>query len=392
MFKIMVLNKISEQGLSQLPSNLYKISDNFTEPNAILVRSADMHQLKIPESVLMVGRAGVGVNNIPVAYLTDRGVPVFNTPSANSNAVRELVIAAMLLASRNICSAWNFINELNLSDEDLTREVEQSKSRFVGTELAGKTLGVIGLGNVGVKVANAAIALGMRVIGYDTFMNVERAWELSANVEKAASLDSLYAQADYLTIHVTLSKETAGFINHQALNSMKKGVVILNFSRTEIVDNSALNDALHKEKIGFYVSDFPTVALKNHPRVIFLPHLGASTKEAEENCAIMIVRQMRQFLETGSLCNSVNFPSLITPLPPGQNRIVIVNRNIPNMVAQITAKFGGAGVNINHLANVSRETIAYTLVDINADIENGLIDEIAAINGVLNIRIIPEIK
>lgn len=386
MFKINVLNKISEKGLTQLPAELYQTASDLIKPDAILLRSADMHSMDIPSSLLFVGRAGVGVNNIPIAELTKRGIPVFNTPSANSNAVRELVIAGMLLASRNICQAWNFLSQLDSTGDELNKKVEQSKSQFIGTELAGKTLGVIGLGNIGVKVANAALALGMKVIGYDNYINTERAWELSSHVEKAPSLNYLYSHADYISVHVTLTNETKEFINKDAIDLMRAGTIILNFSRGEVVDHGALADALNEHKIGAYVSDFPTAELQHHPRVIYLPHLGASTKEAEENCAVMIVKQMRQYLEVGSITNSVNFPSIDAPLVPGHMRIAITNQNIPNMVAQITSKLGALEVNISHLANVSRDDIAYTLLDINQHVDSNLLHDIASINGVLTVR------
>lgn len=391
-FKIKTLNNISVKGLSHFPTDLYQIANNVTDPDAILVRSADMHNITIPKSVLMIGRAGVGVNNIPIDELTQRGIPVFNTPGANANAVRELVIACMLMASRNICQAWNFVNRLELSGDELTREVEQSKNQFIGTELAGKTLGIIGLGNVGVKVANAAIALGMRIIGFDNSIHVDRAWELSSHVERARSLHYLFNEADFISVHVPLTDATDKIINADAIKAMKSGVVMLNFSRDEIVDDKALLAALNEKKIAAYVSDFPKSELKNHPNVLYLPHIGASTKEAEENCAVMIVKQTREFLENGNITNSINFPTLEIPLIQNTIRVAIANKNIPNMVAQITSLLGAANINIASLANTSKNDIAYTIVDINQDMDNILLQQMENIDGVLHVRKIRNIN
>lgn len=386
MFKIQTLNAIATIGLEHFPRELYEIASELQQPDAILLRSHVIQEHTIPDSIKVVGRAGAGVNNIPVTALTQRGIPVLNTPGANANAVRELVIAGMLLASRHICQAWNYVNHLTSTGEMLEKEVELGKKQFVGFELMGKTLGVIGLGSVGVKVANAAINLGMRVIGYDPTITVSRAWELSANVQQAHSIDDLLMESDFVSFHVPLIEATKNMINYSRLAVMKSGVVILNFAREGIIDNQALLEAMLENKVLAYVSDFPCAILRSHPRVISLPHLGASTKEAEENCAVMIVKQVRDYLENGAIMHSVNFPSVeVSPLYSG-TRLAIVNANIPNMVAQISAKLAVAGLNITSLLNKSRDDIAYTLIDVNAEIQAIVLHEIASIQGVVQLR------
>lgn len=386
MFKIQTLNTIATSGLNQFPREIYEVASEIQHPDAILVRSHVMHDMSITDSVKAIGRAGAGINNIPTEMLTKRGIPVFNTPGANANAVRELVIAGMLLASRNICQAWNYVNHLESTGEQLDKEVEQGKKQFVGFELMGKTLGVIGLGSVGVKVANAAINLGMRVIGYDPTISVNRAWELSANVQQAYSIDDLLMEADFVSFHVPLIPETKHMINHSRLQIMKPGVVLLNFAREGIIDNQALSDALNEKKVFAYVSDFPTTELKNHPRVVSLPHLGASTSEAEENCAIMIVKQIRDYLENGSIINSANFPTVEVSAHNTGTRLAIVNANVPNMVAQISSKLAQAELNILSLLNKSRNDIAYTLIDVHSEISDKILHEINKIEGVIQIR------
>jgi D-3-phosphoglycerate dehydrogenase len=356
------------------------------DPDAILVRSQDMHKIKIPDSVKAVGRAGAGVNNIPIADLTNKGVPVLNTPGANSNAVRELVIAGMLLASRNIYQAWDYVRNLSGPDEEINKRVEKDKKQFVGFELLGKTLGIIGLGNVGVKVANAAINLGMKVIGFDPTISVNRAWELSANVEQAHNLIDIFLKSDFVTIHVPLSKETKNLIDAEKLNCTTKGLVLLNFSREGIVNTVDLEQALNDKKILSYVTDFPSEHLIKHPNVVSLPHLGASTHEAEENSANMIVRQIRDLLENGNINNSVNFPNLEMPFNNAKVRLAVVNANVPNMVAQISSCLASVDINIISLINKSRDAIAYTLVDINSDVPNSVEKQISDIKGVIHVR------
>lgn len=390
MFKIQTLNAIAAVGLDQLPHEKYEIATDISHPDAILLRSHDLHHMKIPASVKVIGRAGAGVNNIPVAALTKLGIPVLNTPGANANAVRELVLAGMLLACRNICQAWNFVRDLKANE--LEKEVEQAKKQFVGFELQGKTLGVIGLGSVGVKVANAALHLGMQVVGYDPTISVNRAWELSANVTQARSLDELLMKADFVSFHVPLIEETKHMINASRLAIMKPNVVILNFARDAIVDNDAILTALNHKKVRAYVSDFPNALLKDHPQVISLPHLGASTFEAEDNCARMIVQQVRDFLEQGSITHSVNFPAIDMPQAPNSVRLAIVNENVPNMVAQISSQLANAKLNIISLVNKSREEIAYTLIDVPTTINVALLKTISEIQGVIQVRQLPRMQ
>lgn len=387
MFKIQTLNTISKNGLRLFPDDQYSIADEITDPDAILVRSHAIHELPLPSSLKVIGRAGAGVNNIPVARCTEIGIPVFNTPGANANAVRELVIAGMFLASRNICQAWQYVNQLQQSDSAaLDKQIENDKKQFVGFEVYGKTLGVIGLGSIGVKVANTAISLGMEVIGYDPTITVNRAWELSANVKQARSIEDLLKEADFITLHVPLNDDTRHLLNSQRIALLKKNAVLLNFARDGIIDNDALLSALNANKIHAYVTDFPDVTLKNHPRVISLPHLGASTLEAEENCAVMIAKQVRDFLENGTITYSVNFPSLDMPTNDQCHRISIVNANVPNMVAQMSAKVAVDKQNIVSLLNKSRDDIAYTLIDVNHPVSDILLKEIASIEGVRQVR------
>ena len=389
MFKIQTLNTIATLGLQQLPPERYQVAAELTSPDAIIVRSTSMLELQLAPSVQVIGRAGAGVNNIPVAALTKQGIPVLNTPGANANAVRELVIAGMLLASRHICQAWSYVTQLKLEDAALEKQVEQDKKQFAGFELMGKTLGLVGLGAVGVKVANAALSLGMRVIGYDPTITVNRAWELSAEVQQAQSLDELLSAADFISFHVPLTSATKNMIAASQFDKMKPSVVLLNFARDGILDNEALLKALNAKKIFAYVNDFPTAALKNHPQVIALPHLGASTREAEENCAVMIVKQIQVFLETGNISHSVNFPAVEMPRHAMETRLAIVNANVPNMVAQISAKLASAGLNIISLLNRSREDLAYTLIDINKEASVAILKEIEAIAGVIRLRQLP---
>lgn len=386
MFKIQTLNSIAAIGLTQFPREHYEIAVDTQQPDAIIVRSQNMHEMTLAPSVKVVGRAGAGVNNIPVDHLTKLGIPVLNTPGANANAVRELVIAGMLLASRNICQAWNYVSHLETAAGSMDKQIEQDKKQFVGFELMGKTLGVVGLGSIGVKVANAAIGLGMHVVGYDPTITVNRAWELSSEVKQARNIDELLAEADFVTFHIPLNDDTKNIMNSSRLHAIRPGVVILNFSREGIIDNQALAGALNEKKIYAYVTDFPCSELKNHARVISLPHLGASTKEAEENCAVMIVKQVREFLELGAITNSVNFPTIEVPQNNTDARIAVTNANVPNMVAQISSKIAAAQLNIISLVNKSRDDIAYTLIDVNKPASEALLREIADIIGVIQVR------
>jgi len=386
-FKIQTLNNISRNGLDRLPANLYRVANDIGEADALLVRSADMHKSPIPRSVKAVARAGAGVNNIPVAELSARGVPVFNAPGANANAVKELVVAGMLLAARNLADALGFVRDLK-SGDDLDHRVEAEKKRFVGSELAGKTLGVVGLGAIGVKVANAAYALGMRVLGFDPHMTVEGAWQLSSEVAKAGSLAELFAASDYITFHVPLNDRTRGIFGAQALASVRPGVVLLNFAREGIVDPAVLREGLADGRIGRYVSDFPDADLLGNARVIALPHLGASTGEAEENCAVMVVDQLRDFLEHGNVRHSVNFPET-RMARTGLARICVANQNRPNMIGQLSHVLGEAGVNIAQMHNASRADLAYSLIDVDTPVPDTLLAAIAAIDGILSVRVIP---
>lgn len=388
MFKIQTLNNISPLGLDRLPRGSYEVAGEIANPDAVLVRSADMHKLDIAASIKAIGRAGAGTNNIPVAAMSQRGVPVFNAPGANANAVKELVLAGLLLAARNIPQALDFVRKLDGDDHALHKQVEDGKKKFVGFELPGRTLGVIGLGAIGVKLANTAIELGMEVYGYDPAMTVQNAWKLDSRVKQALSVDDLVAKSQFISVHVPLLEATRGLINAERLKLMKKQGVILNFARAEIVDDAAVVAALDAGTLHAYVCDFPSNALKGNPRVIATPHLGASTGEAEDNCAVMVAEQIREFLELGNVRNSVNFPEAVMPLLPGKARLTVVNANVPNMVGQITTALAKHNLNIADLLNKSRGDIAYTLVDIDSAIGEDVIAEIEAIQGVLKVRVI----
>lgn len=385
MYKILTLNNISAAGLERLPRDGYEIASEIQHPDGILLRSFKMHDMEIPSALKAVGRAGAGVNNIPVEKLSGRGIPVFNAPGANANAVKELVLAGMLLASRSICQAWDFSRQLEGSDDEINKQVEKGKKQFAGFELPGRTLGVIGLGAIGRLVANTAQSLGMRVIGYDPNITVEGAWKLKTEVEKAAGIDDLLAKSDYVTFHVPLVEATRHMINAERLKLMKKDVVILNFARGGIVDDEAVSAAIKNGQVHAYVCDFPSNLLKSHDRVIALPHLGASTIEAEENCAIMVAEQVRNYLENGNVVNSVNFPQVIMERTHGF-RIGIVNSNVPNMVGQISTAMANANLNIIDMLNKSKGDLAYTLADVDQEISQSVVDEIAAIEGVLAVR------
>lgn len=385
-FKILTYNNISQAGLKKLPREQFEVSSDSRDPDAILLRSFDLHDVPIPLSVKAVGRAGAGVNNIPVADYSDRGIPVFNAPGANANAVAELAIAGLLLASRNICAGWDFARSLQGDDEALHQQVEKGKKRFVGFELSGKTLGVLGLGAIGVKVANAAAALGMRVIGFDPAMTVEAAWQLSSSATRAASIDDLVAKVDMLSLHIPLNNHTRGVINGARLALMKKGATLINFSRDAVVNETDVCAALESGHLHTYVCDFPSRALLAQPRTIALPHLGASTEEAEENCAVMVAEQVRDFLENGNIRHSVNFPDVFLPRGEGV-RLGIANRNVPNMVGQITVALANANLNIVDLLNKSRGDYAYTLIDLDSAVPEQTLEQIRTIEGVLSARV-----
>ncbi len=386
--RILTLNDISARGLERLPRERYEIASSLERPDAILVRSAEMHGMAIPDSLRAVGRAGAGVNNIPVAELSRRGIPVFNAPGANANAVKELVLAALLLAARNICAAWTFARALTGDDQAIDEAVEKGKKKFVGFELPGRTLGVVGLGAVGVEVANSAVALGMKVLGYDPQITVQRAWQLSSSVEQALSLDDLFARADAITVHVPLNDQTKKLVSEPRLKLMKRGGILLNFARAGIVDDAAIIAALESGRLHSYVCDFPSNALKDQPKVITLPHLGASTGEAEENCAVMVADQVRDFLENGNVKNSVNYPEAVLPRAPNTTRLAVANSNVPNMVGQISTCLAGARINIADLLNKSRGEYAYTIIDADGTISDDLLQKVRAIDGVLSARMV----
>ena len=387
-YRIQTLNNISLKGLERLPRDRFEVASKLVDPHAILVRSADMHALDLPASVLAVGRAGAGTNNVPVAALSKRGVPVFNAPGANANAVKELVVAGLFLAARNICSAWNFARGLVGDDTAIDEATEKGKKNFVGFELPGRTLGVIGLGAIGVEVANAAERLGMRVIGFDPQLTVQRAWQLSSSVEQALSLDDLFARSQFVSVHVPLVEQTRGLVNAARLRLMPKDGVILNFSRAPIVDDVAVLAALDAGNLHAYICDFPKNKLKDHLKVVTLPHLGASTGEAEENCAVMVADTLRDYLENGNVRHSVNFPDASLPRSAGAARIAIANSNVPNMVGQISTLLAGEGINIADLLNKSRGEYAYTLIDVEGRVPESLLERIRGIEGVLSARLL----
>lgn len=386
MFTIQTLNNIARSGLERLPTDRYRVGNQIEAPDAILVRSADMHAMAIADSVKAIARAGAGVNNIPVAAMSERGVPVFNAPGANANAVKELVLAGMLLAARNVGEALGFVATL-AGSADPKAAMEAEKKRFVGFELEGKTLGVIGLGAIGVKVANAARGLGMRVIGFDPHMTVEGAWQLSSDVAKASSLNELFAASEFISFHVPLNDATRGLFGGQALALARPGVVLLNFAREGIVDAATLADGLADGRIGRYVTDFPPKELAGHARVIALPHLGASTREAEENCALMVVDQLRDYLENGNVRNAVNFPDT-RMAREGSCRVCIANRNRPNMIGQLSHVLGEAGINIHQMHNASRGDLAYTLVDVDQPVGEDALAALRSIDGILSVRVV----
>jgi D-3-phosphoglycerate dehydrogenase len=384
-FKVLTLNNISVRGLERLPRNRYEVASEIGHPDAVLVRSADMHSMDIPTSVLAVARAGAGTNNVPVAALSRRGVPVFNAPGANANAVKELVIAGLFLSARSICQAWAYVRSLEGDDHAIEEAVEKGKKKFVGYELPGRTIGVVGLGAIGVEVANAALELRMKVLGYDPQITVQRAWQLSSGVEKAVSLDDLFARSDIVSVHVPLDGATQGLVNDSRLRLMRPGGAVLNFARASIVDEGDVLAALDRGHLSAYVCDFPSRAIKDHPKVIALPHLGASTGEAEENCAVMVAETLRDFLENGNVRNSVNCPEAVLPRV-GEHRVAIANDNVPNMVGQISTCLAEARLNIADLLNKSRGELAYTLLDTDAPVTPELLQKLRLIPGVLSAR------
>ena len=386
--RILTLNSVSHAGLKLLPADRYEVGSQLERPDAILVRSQDMHKIEIPETVRAIGRAGAGTNNIPVEAMSRRGVPVFNAPGANANAVKELVIAGMLMAARNLAPALDFVRALDKSAPDLDRRVEEGKKAFAGAELPGQTLGVIGLGKIGSLVADAAIRLGMQVVGYDPDITVEGAWSLPSQVRRAGSVDELLKASRFVTLHVPLGERTRHLVNAKNLALMRDGGILLNFSREGIVDDAAVLAALAARKLHAYVTDFPTPALIGAPGVVALPHLGASTGEAEDNSAVMVVEQLREYLEHGNLRNAVNFPEAVMGRE-SPYRLAIANANVPDMLARISHAMGERGINIHNMLNKSRGQVAYTLVDVDSPVPQGALDALRAIDGVLAVRYLP---
>jgi D-3-phosphoglycerate dehydrogenase len=391
MFKIRTLNNIAVAGLRCFPRDRFEVASDIAVPDAYLVRSYNMHEMEIPSSVLAVARAGAGVNNIPVALLGARGIPVFNAPGANANAVKELTLAGLLMAARHLERAARYVRGLEGTDEEIAAAVEKGKKQFVGFELPGRTLGVIGLGAIGVEVANAALGLGMKVIGFDPTITVQRAWQLSAGVKKAANLDELFSTADVVTVHVPLTNETRSLVSRDRLKVMRRGAVVLNFARSGIVDEHAISEALDSGNVRAYVTDFPSNLLKPREDVISLPHLGASTNEAEEHSAVMVGQDLKAFLEDGNIRHSVNFPeTFIERTRP--HRLAIPHKNVPNMVAQILTSLAQQNINIADMLNRSHGELSYTIVDTDSPASDETLTRIRAIDGILSVRVLPIIE
>ena len=384
MYKVLKLNNIAAEGIASFPSDNYIVSDELSDADAIILRSFDMHSMKIPSTLKAVGRAGSGVNNIPIKKLSDLAIPVFNAPGANSNAVKELVIAAILISARNIHRAIEFIHESN-NPEDFNKRIELGKNKYVGYELPGKTIGVIGLGAVGVKVANSCLDLGMNVIGFDPMMTVNNAWELQPGIESSDNLKDVLKKSDVLTLHIPSTNETKNFIGTEELSMMKDSVILINLSRAEIVNDKAIQMCLDKNAIKTYVTDFPDKFLVGRNNVLLLPHLGASTKEAEAKCAKMVAKSIMSFLENGNIYNSVNFPEVHLDRTSG-SRLSVTNQNKPNMVGQFTTCLGEAGININDLSHKNMHEIGYTLIDVDKQITTQILKEISQIDGVIHVK------
>lgn len=387
-FKILTINQIFPLGLSRFPANYYQVGNDIAEPDAILVRSQNMLNWKIPSSVKAIGRAGAGTNNIPVSDMNARGIPVFNTPGANANAVKELVLAGMFLAARNLVPALQFVENLQGDDAALNKQAECEKKHFSGIELSGRTLGIIGLGEIGRLVANAAIKLGMKVIGYDPKITVDSAWSLSAEVKKAHSMGDLLRHSEFVTAHIPLLDSTHHLFDEKHVKMMNQNVILLNFSRSAIVDEQAILAGIASNKIKYYVCDFPSQKLQHQKAVITLPHLGASTLEAEENCAVMVVNQLMDHLQNGNITNTVNFPDIYMERD-SPYRVAVANANVPNILGQISTSIAKAGLNIHNMINKSRGEIAYTLVDVDSPVQQHVLDEITGIAGVLMARYLP---
>lgn len=384
--QVLVLNPIAQVGLKRLPAERFEVVKESKTPDVILVRSQDMHGMRFAGNLKAVGRAGAGVNNIPVAELSKLGVPVFNAPGANANAVKELVVAGMLIAARNLAPALEFVR--NLEGNDLEKKVEAGKKAYAGVELPGHTLGVLGLGKIGSLVADAAIRLGMNVLGYDPEITVDAAWSLPSQVRKAHSIEEVLKASDFVTLHVPLVEKTRNLVNAKNLAQMKPGAVLLNFSRDGVVDDKAVLKGLASRRLRCYVTDFPSAELVGKPGVVALPHLGASTREAEDNCAVMVADQVREYVAHGTMENAVNFPNAQMPRE-SPYRLAIANANVPNMLASISNAMGSRKINIHNMLNKSKGEMAYTLVDVDSPVPEAAIKELCAIKGVLAVRYLP---
>lgn len=385
MYRVQVFNNIHQEGLKRLKESSYQTGSDLSAPDAILLRSHSLHDYHFNSSTIAIARAGAGVNNIPIDTCTESGIVVFNTPGANANAVKELVLAALMLSSRKIYQGISWVQSLKGKGDEVPKLVEKGKSNFAGPEIQGKTLGVIGLGAIGMLVANAAESLGMRVTGYDPYISVDAAWQLSKYVRKAPSLDALLRQSDYITLHMPLTESTRNFIDRSKIDLMKNGVRILNFARADLIKMDDLLEAVRQEKVGCFVTDFPSEDLIDHPRIITFPHLGASTPESEKNCAVMAVSQLMDFMENGNIKNSVNFPMADLPRTEGP-RLVVANKNIPAVLGQITGLLADQQINIADMLNQHRGDMAYNIIDLDAEIQESQIQKLRAIEGVLSVR------
>lgn len=389
MYRIKVLNNISQTGLKLLPEDMYEVSSDISEPHGILLRSYNMHDMEIPTSLLAVSRAGAGVNNIPIDRYTEKGIMVFNTPGANANAVKELVLAGLFLSSRRIVEAIQWANSLQGNGQKVTTMVEKGKSDFSGPEVKGKKIGIIGLGAIGVMVANDAHAIGMEVTGYDPFISVQSAWKLSRGIHRADNIDDLLAESDYISIHIPLAEKTKGVINRETIAKMKKGVRLLNFSRGQLVNDDDLLEAIASGHISKYVTDFPNDKLLGVENIIAIPHLGASTPESEENCAYMAVTELKNYLENGNISNSVNYPECeLYPSPDSIQRITIAHKNVPNMVGHVTSCLAAEHINISNMINKSKVNYAYTIIDVETKIDEDTLSRLSDFPGIIRVRLI----
>ena len=387
MYKILCLNKISPVGTKRL-GEAYTFSPEIENPDGILVRSAAMHDMELGEDLLAIARAGAGVNNIPVDKCLEKGIVVFNTPGANANAVKELVLCALLLTSRRIAPAMDWVKTLKGQGDQVEKLIEKGKSQFAGPEIQGKALGVVGLGAIGILVANAASQLGMEVYGYDPYLSVEHAWHLSSAVRRSLSLDEIYAKCDYITLHLPQTKDTKGMVNGDSIQKMKDGVRILNFARGALVDSPALLEALEKGKVAAYATDFPTDSMLGTEGIVALPHLGASTPESEDNCAVMAVDQIKDYLENGNILNSVNLPSISMAREAGTKRICIIHKNVPNTIALFASTCGEAGINVENMQSKSKGEYAYTILDVSGDLSPAAVDALRALEPIVKVRVI----